>query len=252
MRAGENIGSSSAVSAAATEASSSPVPADPNVAHVLDAIDGDTLRVRLADGTVDKVRIIGIDTPETVDPRKPVQCFGEEASARMASLVAGKDVTLVKNPAEDRDIYQRLLRYVEFAGKDIGASMIADGYAFSYKTYPHPRLDQYNELEKAARSASKGLWGSCPSSSGQTASKAPANQPTPAPVAAPPPQTAPTSTATTQCVIKGNISAKGEKIYHLPGCGSYKQTVIDESAGERWFCTEAEAVAAGWRKAKNC
>ncbi len=54
------------------------------------------------------------------------------------------------------------------------------------------------------------------------------------------------------CVIKGNISSSGEKIYHLPGCGSYSRTVIDESAGEEWFCSEDDAEAAGWRKAKNC
>lgn len=54
------------------------------------------------------------------------------------------------------------------------------------------------------------------------------------------------------CVIKGNISSSGEKIYHLPGCQSYSKTVISEEAGERWFCSENEALGAGWRKAKNC
>jgi len=54
------------------------------------------------------------------------------------------------------------------------------------------------------------------------------------------------------CAIKGNINASGEKIYHLPGCGSYSKTQIDESNGEKWFCNEAEARAAGWRKAGNC
>lgn len=53
-----------------------------------------------------------------------------------------------------------------------------------------------------------------------------------------------------KCNIKGNIS--GDKIYHLPGCASYDKTTIDESKGERWFCSEKEAIDAGWRKAKNC
>lgn len=53
-----------------------------------------------------------------------------------------------------------------------------------------------------------------------------------------------------KCNIKGNIS--GDKIYHLPGCASYGKTTIDESKGERWFCSEKEAIDAGWRKAKNC
>lgn len=55
----------------------------------------------------------------------------------------------------------------------------------------------------------------------------------------------------TECLIKGNISSGG-KIYHLPGCGSYDKTVIDENSGEKWFCSESEALVAGWRKAKNC
>lgn len=54
------------------------------------------------------------------------------------------------------------------------------------------------------------------------------------------------------CDIKGNISSEQEKIYHVPGCGSYNQTKIDESAGERWFCSEQEAIDAGWRRAENC
>jgi hypothetical protein len=55
-----------------------------------------------------------------------------------------------------------------------------------------------------------------------------------------------------QCRIKGNISSAGEKIDHLPNCGSYGQTVIDEPRGVQWFCIEPEAMAAGWRKAGNC
>ena len=54
------------------------------------------------------------------------------------------------------------------------------------------------------------------------------------------------------CQIKGNISAKGERIYHPPGCRYYNATVIDTNRGERWFCTEAEAVVAGWRRTKVC
>ena len=54
------------------------------------------------------------------------------------------------------------------------------------------------------------------------------------------------------CLIKGNISSKGERIYHAPGCRYYNATVIEPQRGERWFCTEAEAVAAGWRRTKVC
>ena len=54
------------------------------------------------------------------------------------------------------------------------------------------------------------------------------------------------------CTIKGNISSSKEKIFHMIGCGSYNKTVIDESRGEKWFCSEKEAIDAGWRKALNC
>lgn len=66
-------------------------------------------------------------------------------------------------------------------------------------------------------------------------------------------KTSSSSSSTAACVIKGNISSpKKEKIYHLPTCASYKQTVIDTAAGERWFCSEKDALDAGWRKALNC
>ncbi len=64
-------------------------------------------------------------------------------------------------------------------------------------------------------------------------------------------KTAPAKQPVVSCVIKGNINKK-EKIYHLPGCASYKATIIDTASGERWFCSEKEAKDAGWRKAKNC
>lgn len=123
------------------------------------AVDGDTLKVRLEDGSSKTVRILGIDTPETVDPRKQVQCFGHEASDHMKSLATGKTVTLEAKPDEDTDKYGRLLRYVRLDGQDIGAAMIQDGYAFSYRIFPHPRLAQYNALEAQARDAKRGLWG---------------------------------------------------------------------------------------------
>jgi micrococcal nuclease len=133
--------------------------ATPKGIRVARVVDGDTIEVTLSDGAKEKVRIIGIDTPEIVDPRKPVQCFGHEASARMKELVDGRAVELQKNPSEDRDKYGRLLRYIDLEGDDIGAQMIREGYAFSYKAFAHPRLEQYNALERDARNAKRGLWG---------------------------------------------------------------------------------------------
>jgi micrococcal nuclease len=206
-------------------------------ATVARVIDGDTIQVKLSKGETEKVRIIGIDAPETVDLRKSVQCFGKEAAAKMKKLLTRKKVILVKNPAEDRDKYKRLLRYVELKDEDIGATMIREGYAFSYKLFPHPRLEEYNALEQQAREDKKGLWGEkCNPTGGTTQSSASSVQ----------------SSVSSSCIIKGNINSSKEQIYHVEGCGSYNQTTIDTSAGEKWFCSETEAQAAGWRKALNC
>jgi len=186
-------------------------------------IDGDTIELV----TGQKVRYIGIDTPETVDPRTTVQCFGKEASAKNKELVEGKTVRLEKDVSET-DKYGRLLRYVYVDDLLVNEVLVKEGYAFS-STYP-PDVkyqDLFIEAERQAREANVGLWGSCGEVTGKT--------------------TAPT----TDCVIKGNISSSGEKIYHLPGQKFYDKTVIDENRGERWFCSEEEAQKSGWRKSKT-
>lgn len=124
-------------------------------------IDGDTVVVRLTNGREEKIRVVGIDTPETVDPRKPVQCFGPEASRRMHVLLDGRAIELQSKPDEDRDKYGRLLRYISSGGKDIGAELIVEGYARSYIYFPHPRLSLYNALQREAKAAKRGLWGAC-------------------------------------------------------------------------------------------
>lgn len=205
-------------------------------------IDGDTIEIEGGQ----KIRYIGIDTPETVDPRKPVQCFGTEASNRNKQLVGGKRVRLEKDVSET-DRYGRLVRYVYVGDTFVNLVLVQDGFATSYTYPPDVKYqNQFTEAERLAREQKKGLWGSCPISA-----------PTSAPITTPPPSQIPPQepTASPQppsCTIKGNINSSGEKIYHVVGCGSYSQTKIDEPRGERWFCTEEEAVAAGWRKAKNC
>lgn len=205
-------------------------------------IDGDT--IELADGR--RVRYIGIDTPEIVDPRKPVECFGKESSEENRRLVDSKTVRLEKD-VSDTDTYRRLLRYVFVDDQMVNESLVRGGFAHS-STYP-PDIkyqDRLQQAEQEARDNKSGLWGSCPlgrntSNASNIGTTGNANN-TPSV----------SSDSGASCVIKGNISSNGEKIYHLPGCGSYEKTSIDESRGERWFCTEEEAVAAGWRKAKNC
>jgi micrococcal nuclease len=135
--------------------------------------DGDTIRV--ADGV--RVRLIGIDTPETVDPRTSVQCFGPEASARMkATLPTGTLVRLVYD-VERLDRYGRTLAYVYRAsdGDFVNAAMVRDGYASAYTEPPNvAHADEFVALQREARDANRGLWGACPVGA-------------PAPAAPPPP-----------------------------------------------------------------
>ncbi len=131
-----------------------------NFAHIVRAVDGDTLVIKFNDKE-DRVRILGINAPESVDPDRPVQCFGPEASKRMHELADKKIVTLIRGD-EDRDAYGRLLRFVEVDGTDIGAEMISGGYAENYcDHFPHPRCSEYDVLQKTASEAKVGMWGAC-------------------------------------------------------------------------------------------
>ncbi len=146
-----------------TTAGSSPEHANdarPSSAHVMKAVDGDTLLVAVDDERV-KVRVIGINTPETVDPRRAVQCFGREASAEAHRLLDGSAVTLTADATQDDvDKYGRSLRYVTLPdGSDYGHHMIAQGYAHEY-TYEtaYAKQADYRSAEHEARKAKLGLW----------------------------------------------------------------------------------------------
>lgn len=207
------------------------------MAVVTHVVDGDTIDVEVA-GAEYTVRYIGVNTPETVDPRRGVECFGPEASAFNKQLVEGQTVGLEKDVSEV-DQYGRLLRYVWVGSEMVNATLVREGYAQA-STYPPDvkHQDEFTELQREAAEAGRGLWGEvC------------AETPTATPVVIPAPGACEYS-GTDEAVIKGNISAEGERIYHVPGQQYYEQTVVNEANGERWFCTEAEAVAAGWRKSK--
>ncbi|MBT3704538.1 thermonuclease family protein [Candidatus Peregrinibacteria bacterium] len=125
---------------------------------VLKVVDGDTVDVYYK-GKKERIRIIGINTPETVHPSKPVECFGREASNKMKELLEGQKIIIRTGQGSgDRGKYGRLLRYIELGGEDIGAKMIEEGYAFAYKKYPHERLEEYTKLERQARENGVGLW----------------------------------------------------------------------------------------------
>lgn len=126
-------------------------------------VDGDTFVARLDNEPGEwKIRMLGINTPETVDPRRPVQCFGKQASAKLKSLLTERRVRLAPDPqADERDKYGRLLRNVYLTdGTDVNALMVREGYAYAYLSFPltPARKRELKALETEARVAKRGLW----------------------------------------------------------------------------------------------
>ncbi len=128
--------------------------------EVVKVIDGDTLSVNI-NGIVEKVRMIGVDTPETVDPRKTVQCFGKEASNKTKELLTSQRVILGSDITQgDTDKYGRLLRYVYLADNTfINLFLIQQGYAHEY-TYnkPYRYQAEFKAAQKDAELNKRGLW----------------------------------------------------------------------------------------------
>lgn len=129
------------------------------LAKVVKVIDGDTF-VYSQNDEEKTVRLLGIDTPETVDPRKPVQCFGKEASNQLHSLLDGQEVRLEADPtANEHDRYAREMRYVYLTdGLMVNRHMVANGYAHSTPDYQFTYRDEFVNLEKEASINQKGLW----------------------------------------------------------------------------------------------
>jgi len=129
-------------------------------AVVTRVVDGDTVEARI-DGRVEDVRYIGVDTPETVKPGTPVQCFGPPASAFNHRLVEGRRVRLVFG-AERRDAYGRLLAYVYLGDRFVNASLVRRGLARTLTIPPNDRFAPLlRGLELRAARAGRGLWGAC-------------------------------------------------------------------------------------------
>jgi len=131
-----------------------PAPAEP-LRTVVRVVDGDTV---VLDGN-EKVRLIGINTPETVDPRRPVQKFGKEASARTKALLDGKRVR-VEYDVEAKDRYGRTLGYLFLEdGTFVNLSLVEDGFASAYRYPPNVKYaERFRDAERAARAAGRGLW----------------------------------------------------------------------------------------------
>jgi micrococcal nuclease len=125
-------------------------------------VDGDTIAVNM-NGHSEKVRFVGIDTPETHKPNTPVQCYGPAAAAYTKATIGQQRVRLVSDPlSTDRDRYGRLLRYVYLPdGTDLNEQLIIKGYGFYYPYFPFTRSQRFDSDEQQAMAAHRGLWANC-------------------------------------------------------------------------------------------
>ena len=123
--------------------------------------DGDTIEVDMG-GTIERIRFIGIDTPETHKPNTPVQCYGPAASAYTKQRIGTQRVRLVSDSlTTNRDRYDRLLRYVVLEdGTNLNLELVQKGYAFAY-AFPFARSDEFNQAMEQAQKDKRGLWGNC-------------------------------------------------------------------------------------------
>jgi micrococcal nuclease len=130
-------------------------------ATVSRVVDGDTVEARIG-GQVEDVRLIGIDTPETVKPEAPVECFGPQASSFTHRLLEGQRVRLVFG-VERRDVYGRLLAYAYIGHRFVNAELVRRGLARTLAIPPNTHYSAlFEELELSAGRAARGLWGACP------------------------------------------------------------------------------------------
>jgi micrococcal nuclease len=134
----------------------------PGLYGVVQFSDGDTIVVDM-NGKHETVRFIGVDTPETHDPRKAVQCFGQAAADFTKDLIGQNDVRLEADPqGTNRDRYNRLLRYIYLPdGRLVNAEIIKQGYGFAYLSFPFTKSEEFRFYQNEAMQANRGLWGSC-------------------------------------------------------------------------------------------
>ncbi|MEH7011500.1 thermonuclease family protein [Neobacillus niacini] len=204
-------------------------------ATIVRVVDGDTLNIKV-NGREETVRLLLVDTPETVHPDKPVQPFGPEASAfAKETLTPGKQVEIEIDVSE-RDKYGRLLCYLYADGKMFNELLLEKGLArVAYVYAPNTRyVDQFYNLQKQAQTNEIGIWSIENYATDQGFKDETAENPSTG------------SSSSGKCTIKGNISSRGDKIYHMPG-----QQYYDVTKPEEMFCSEEEAQNAGYRKSKR-
>lgn len=199
---------------------------EPLLGRVERVADGDTLTLATDDGRY-RIRLHEIDAPEHDQP------WSREPREALADKVAGK---YVRVDVETVDDYGRTVGKVWLGERDVNRELVREGHAWVYRKYLNDRSLLADEA--AARAAKRGLWSladpiapwrwrqsvRAASSGGRAVDP--------------------------DCEIKGNINRRGDRIYHRPGDRSYRDTRIDTSRGERWFCSEEEAQRAGWRRAR--
>lgn len=210
-------------------------------ATVSRVVDGDTVEVALTDGSTEKVRLIGVDTPETVHPTRGEEPYGKQASDFVKEHFAGQ-LVLLETDVEERDRYGRLLAYMYLPnGIMVNALLVDEGYAQMATFPPNVRyVEVFHAFQTSAREGNLGLWGLAQ------------NQ---APVAEPPTDQPPAATglfapdAAGNCVKDGREHIKGNRdsmVYHLPAGQFYSRTQAEEC-----FTTEEAAQAAGYRRSQR-
>lgn len=190
---------------------------DQKLFDVTAIVDGDTIKI----SELGTLRLIGMDTPETKDPRLGyVECFGQEASNKASELLSGKKVYLEFDPSNRIDRYGRTLAYVyREDGYFFNREMVREGYANSYTKYPHPKMDEFNKAQDEAKNAQSGLW-SPDSCNGDT--NRPASTPAPAP-APRPVYTAPAPQPTPAPATGGGYIAGSCKDLKALGLGNFRR-----------------------------
>lgn len=134
----------------------------PGLYRVAYFVDGDTIVVGM-NGHEEKVRLIGVDTPETHKPDTPVQCYGPEAAAYTKRTIGRQPVQLQADPlSTDRDRYGRLLRYVYLPdGTNVNEKLVREGYGFYYPYFPFTKSEEFSAAERIAMAGHRGLWEHC-------------------------------------------------------------------------------------------
>ena len=207
-------------------------------------VDGDTITINTT-----QIRLEGIDAPESEQiclgaNGSTWQC-GKTATQHLSSLLKGLNVSCEKS---GEDQYGRTLAVCKLAdGTNINARMVSNGVALAFVRYS----TRYLSEEREAKNAKRGLWAGKFDApwDWRARKRLTINNTSPNPQTLLSPQSVVQLRA--NCLIKGNINRTGERIYHVPGSKWYDRTQINERSGERWFCSVAEAEAAGWRAARG-